>query len=82
MNRDEQDYRRASAARIDELDLNAGERDRLVRCFRKQAFSSRKRAKDAQRDMQRMTGEKFQSYHCPYCNHWHIGHRRRRRNDQ
>ena len=45
-------------------------------CERKIAYDSRATARDAASRLARDTGDKFCAYKCPYCEYWHVGHRK------
>ena len=44
-------------------------------CTSKVPFSSRREAASAS-SHRRGTGGQLSSYHCPYCDQWHLGHKR------
>lgn len=44
-------------------------------CGNKTRHLTRGSAKVARRAMQKQTSERFQIYKCPFCEHFHIGHK-------
>jgi len=53
------------------------DRNRQRQCTRKQRYYGRWGAFLAQQSAERRTGEAHDIYRCPWCGHWHIGHKRK-----